>query len=278
MSSDTIPVDQGSLVTPRVRRVTADDPWVWLTKGWRDTRETLGPSLAYGAIFVVMGYALLQYIQFEFRFMLVLTAGFFLVGPFLATGLYDLSKRLEEGDEPTLGKALFAWRGNIKGIMLFGLLVGIIMVVWVRLAALVYALLVASSDSFVVSDSVDQLFFSGAGLTFLIAFTLVGGVLAALVFAIGAVSIPMMVDDKNSDIFTAVVTSFTAVRHNLGPMTLWAALIVVFIGAGLLTFYLGLAITLPIVGHGTWHAYRALVERSDLPLPADASVSPPADQ
>ena len=94
-------------------------------------------------------------------------------------------------------------------------------------------------------------------------FVLVGAIIAAAVFAISVVSIPMMLDRK-TDFVTAVLTSLTAVRANPGPMVLWAALIVIFTGIGLLTFYLGLALALPLIGHATWHAYRDLVEDGDL--------------
>jgi len=96
-----------------------------------------------------------------------------------------------------------------------------------------------------------------------VVFTLVGGVIAAIVFAISVVSIPMMLDRK-TDFITAVLTSLTAVRVNLAPMVLWAALIVIFTGIGLITFYLGLAIALPLIGHASWHAYRDLVESDDI--------------
>lgn len=266
MSQAAIPVVEGSLTTPKVRKITLDDPWQWLAKGWKDTLHTPLASITYGAIFVVMGYLLVQLVQAQFHFVLVLTAGFFLVGPFLATGLYDMSKRIEEGEKPSLIKALTAWRGNVRGILLFGLGIGFIMAFWVRLSAVLFAVLFAADSSFTVGRTIETLFFTGQGFAFLGVFMAVGGLFAAIVYCLSAVSIPMLVDDKHSDMITAVVTSVTAVRHNIGPMILWAGLIVLFVGAGLLLFYIGLAVAMPVIGHGTWHAYRALVERSDLPL------------
>jgi uncharacterized membrane protein len=105
--------------------------------------------------------------------------------------------------------------------------------------------------------------FSGSGLTFLLVFLVVGAIIAAAVFAISVVSIPMMLDRK-TDLVTAVLTSLAAVRANPWPMVLWAALIVIFTGIGLMTFYIGLALALPLIGHATWHAYRDLVEYSNL--------------
>ena len=90
-----------------------------------------------------------------------------------------------------------------------------------------------------------------------------GLVLAALVFAISAVSVPMLLDRPEANVITAIATSFVAVRENLPAMALWAALIVVFIGAGLVTLYIGLIVTLPLIGHATWHAYEDLVGRGN---------------
>ena len=115
----------------------------------------------------------------------------------------------------------------------------------------------------VLDSSVAQLFFSGSGLVFLIVFTLVGAVIATAVFVISVVSIPMMLDRK-TDFITAVLTSITAGRANIVVMMLWAALLTVFTGIGLITFYLGLAIVLPLIGHATWHAYRDIVDSDDL--------------
>ena len=93
---------------------------------------------------------------------------------------------------------------------------------------------------------------------FLVVGMIVGGALAALVFAISAVSIPMLLD-RNVNVIAAIVTSFEAVRQNFWPMALWAWLIALFVGAGVVTFYLGLIVTLPLIGHATWHAYKDLV-------------------
>jgi uncharacterized membrane protein len=105
---------------------------------------------------------------------------------------------------------------------------------------------------------VTTLLFSTAGIPFLIVGIAVGGVLAAFVFAMTAVAIPALLD-RDIGVLSAIVTSFAAVLKNWRIMIGWGALIVVFTTAGLVTFYLGLAVTLPLVGHASWHAYRGLV-------------------
>ena len=253
-------VIESSLTTPKVRAISFEQPWEWLGAGWKDLWRAPAASITYGLLFVVMGYALVYLIVTRFQFALALTTGFMLAGPFLAMGLYDISRRLEANKTPTLGLALTAWRHNTLPILLFGLLIGLLMIVWVRLSALLFAVTVRNLT---LDSSAAELFFSGSGLTFLIVFTLVGAIIAAIVFVVSVVSIPMMLDRK-TDFITAVLTSITAVRVNPAPMVLWAALIVIFTGIGLITFYIGLAIALPLIGHATWHAYRDMVEDSDI--------------
>jgi uncharacterized membrane protein len=258
----TIPVIESSLTTPRVRLISMDQPWEWLGAGWKDLWRVPSASIAYGLLFVIMGYLMVYLVKAQFHYALALTTGFLLAGPFLAMGLYDISRRLEAGEPATLGHALTAWRHNALPIFLFGVVIGLLMIVWARLSAALFAVIVGSRD-LSLDSSAAQIFFSGSGLTFLLVFTVVGAIIAAAVFTISVVSIPMMLDRK-TDFITAILTSITAVRANPAPMALWAALIVIFTGIGLITFYVGLAIALPLIGHATWHAYRSLVEDSDL--------------
>lgn len=258
-----IPVVESSLTTPRVRTIQIDQPWEWLGAGWKDLWRAPAVSIPYGLLFVVMGYGLVYLVVSRFQYALALTTGFLLAGPFLSMGLYDISRRLEAGKVPTLGLALTAWRHNILPILLFGLLIGLLMIVWVRLSALMFGVIIGGHST-LVETSTTALFFSGSGLIFLLVFTLIGAVISGVVFAISVVSIPMMLDRK-IDFITAVLTSLTAVRVNPVPMALWAGLITIFTGIGLLTFYLGLAIALPLIGHASWHAYRDLVEDDDIP-------------
>lgn len=259
----SISVIESSLGTPRVRIVSLERPWEWLSAGWKDLWQAPAASIPYGLLFVVMGYLLVYLIEGQFQYALALTTGFLLAGPFLSMGLYDISRRLEAGEPATLGHALVAWQCNVLPILMFGGLVGLLMIVWARLSALLFGVIIGGGHNLMLDSSVAQLFFSGSGLMFLAVFTLVGAVIATIVFVISVVSIPMMLDRK-TDFVTAVLTSLTAVRVNKGVMLLWAALIAIFTGIGLLTFYLGLAIVLPLIGHATWHAYRDIVESGDL--------------
>jgi uncharacterized membrane protein len=236
--SDTVPVF--ATPSPRVRVVPVDRPWHWLGRGWRDLTEVPGICLAYGAILVGVSFILtlglwlagLPYL------VLPLAAGFMFVAPILAVGLYEVSRRLEAGSAPTLVEAALAWRRNPLQIALAGLILMLFHLAWVRIATLLFA---------------------GTSLMFFVVGTVIGGVLAAVVFAIAAVSIPMLLD-RDVGVASAIATSVTAVALNWRPMALWAALIVLFTALGLATLFLGLAVALPLIGLASWHAYRDLVE------------------
>ncbi len=256
--SDAVTVFSGP--TPHIRRVTVDKPWTWLARGWADMRRASGVSLAYGLVFTVLGFIILGGLWFVDLFYLILpvSAGFMLVGPFLAVGLYETSRRLMAGEPVSLGHALRGLQRNTSQIVLMGVALMLFLLAWIRLATLIFALFFSHApprlDNFVV-----EVFFSVSSIPFLIVGIGVGAVLAVVVFAISAVSIPMLLDRPEVNVATAIVTSVTAVRANIMPMAVWAALVVLFTAAGLVTLYLGLIVAMPLIGHATWHAYRDVV-------------------
>jgi len=256
-TQDVIPVLSGP--GPAIQRIGSDRPWSWLAEGWQDLRRAPGVSLVYGIVFSAVGFVLSATIWLfdVFYLVLPLAAGFLLLAPILSVGLYDVSRRLGAGESVSLGQAVAAWRKNETQIALMGLALVLFMMAWMLLAMIIFALFFSSRlpDP---ADFIAQVFLSVESIPFLIIGTGVGAILAALVFAISVVSIPMLLD-RDVDVLTAVVTSLAAVRHNPGTLAVWAGLIVLFSGAGLVTAYLGLVVTLPLIGHATWHAYRNLV-------------------
>jgi uncharacterized membrane protein len=242
-----------------ILRVGAEQPWTWLARGWQDLCRAPSVSLVYGVVFSAAGLALTGAIWLIDAFYLILpfAAGFLFVGPILSVGLYDVSRRLGAGEAVSLGRALTAWRKNKTQIALLGLTLVLFLMAWMLLAMIIFALFFSDRlpDP---ANFISEVFFSLQSIPFLIVGTGAGAVLAALVFAISAVSIPMLLD-RDVDVLTAVVTSLTAVRRSPGAMAVWAGLIVLFIGAGLVTAYLGLIVTLPLIGHAAWHAYKDLV-------------------
>lgn len=261
MSAEPLPAARASGLpyADRVNRLHSDQPFAWLAAGWRDFRRAGPVSLAYGMIFAVAGILLtLGLYAADLAYLIApLTAGFLLIGPALTVGLYQISRDLETGGRPGLARALTAWRANPTRLAGLGLMLVLFLIVWVRLAVLIFAV------SFPVTplsgeDMLRAMLFTPDGYVFLAVGTLVGAVMASIVFAVSVVSLPMLLD-RNVDILQAVVTSAVATALNARVMALWAALIVLFTAAGLLTAGIGLAVTLPLIGHASWHAYRALI-------------------
>ncbi len=251
---------------PKVLSVDTSYPWKWLKQGLDDLKANPVASLFYGVIFVLMGHGLLWLMGHAVQLELALATAFLLLAPFLATGLYDLSRRRERGESTGLLHSMTAWRRNMVSIAVFAAALGIITVAWIRLSALMFAVTFIGASSPTVGASVADLYFSGAGLQFLVVFFVIGACVAALVFAVSVISVPMLLDRK-VDFFTAAATSFKTVGKNPKPMLLWAAMIAGLTLIGLAPMFLGLAVTMPIVGHASWHAYRDLVEPEPEPEP-----------
>ncbi len=242
-----------------VRRLTADDPGHWLAAGWRDFRRAPAVSLSYGALFVAIGYiGVLGLFNLGLESLVpVFLASFFLVAPIFAVGLYEVSRRLEAGERPVLGAALAAYRRNPRGIVTMGLVLMLSMAAWAQVAMLLFMMVFHANP-----PPLEDFFYGILTSRQLVWFIAVGGVsgyvIASVVFAISAVSIPMLLD-RDIPVGAAIATSIAAVRENYLVMFGWAATIVFLVGIGLATMFIGLAVILPWVAYATWHSYRALV-------------------
>lgn len=247
----------------RVRHVATDRPWTWLTLGWRDMLAARSISLTYGAALTLFGWvmALLLFEAGTGWAILPATAGFFILAPILAAGLYETSRRLEAGEAPTLADAASGFRRNAVQLAMMGALLLVIHLFWTRIAGLLFALFFGLNVSADLASLPLAMLRSEHILPFLLIGTGFGFVLASVAFAACAVSIPMLVDRPEVSFLEAVTVSVQAVLENKGAMALWAGLIVVFTGLALVPFFLGLAVALPLIGHATWHAYRDLVVR-----------------
>lgn len=246
-----------------VNKIGITEPFTWLAKGWRDMREAKWYSLRYaGAIVLFSGLLTFSLILTDNLFLLpFLISGFFLVAPAVGIGLYQMSAHLEQGESLKACSALEAFKQNQGQISMITGGFFIILNLWVAMNFVLFALLYTG-----ISPPLDQffskLFLSEEGRVFAIASFSLGFILAWCAFAISAVTVPMLIDRK-VDGFTAIRISIKSVLHNMPAMMLWAFLIVLVVGLGLLTFYIGLLLALPLIGHGTWHAYRALVPTSE---------------
>ncbi|GEP55077.1 DUF2189 domain-containing protein [Reyranella soli] len=255
--SDTIAVFPAQ---PRIRQVAVDRAWSWLGAGWRDLWMAPLHSLAFGAAAVIAGWLVIALLLWRDLPYLVLpiSAGFFFVGPFMAVGLYEISRRLENGLLVDAESTFLAWRRNPDQIALMGTVLLLLHLAWMRAAQLLFALFdwrtVPSWGHFL-----DLAWYSARNLPFLAIGVTIGASLAALAFAIGAFSMPYLLDRRDANLFEAIATSVAAVRLNLRPMLLWAGLIVVLVALAMVPGLLGLVIVLPVVAHASWHAYRDIV-------------------
>jgi uncharacterized membrane protein len=243
--------------TVSVRNVGMLAPFAWLAAGWRDFRAHPLPSLFYGICFAVMGWLVYLVFRHAYQYASALVTGFFLVGPFFAIGLYALSRRRERGEPTWLAPTLDAWQPNVGAIGVFALVLAVILLVWARASLVVFALFY-TSDMPSIEGFLAQIA-SFDNLEFLFAYLCVGGFFAVLVFAISVVSVPMMLD-RNTDGVVAVLTSLRAFGANVPAMLVWGLCIVALTAAGFATYFIGLVVAVPVIGHATWHAYRALVE------------------
>lgn len=237
-------------------------PGKWIKAGWKDLKATPVASLSYGALFAVLGVLLVLAYSNSSHLVFAITTGFLLLGPFLAVGLYAISRNSEDlvkcETKMSFFKGIKAGCGNPDCIAMYALMLGIITIAWVRLSAILAALFFNSALLTSHDMSVMELLYSDNSIGFLTMYIAIGAVIAFFVFSISAISIPMIMD-KEMDCITTSITSFKAVMKNKAAMFYWALLIVVFTGIGMVTLGVGLIVTMPLIGHATWHAYKDLI-------------------
>lgn len=250
------PLVTGSRFARRLPRQAAFD---WLRAGWRDLRTVPGPSLAYGvaiylvSIAVVVGLFALgwDYILFP------ALAGFMVVGPILATGLYEKSRRLAAGEPVSLWRMLRVEARSGGQILFIGVILCLLMLLWMRAAVIIYALFFGLRPFPGLDHVAAMLFTTFTGWSMLIVGGLIGGLFAAFSFAISVFSVPMLLNER-LDAFTAMGNSIAMVWNNLPVMLTWGAITLVLFGASLVVGLLGLIVVFPLLGHATWHAYKAV--------------------
>ncbi|NWG74535.1 MAG: DUF2189 domain-containing protein [Rubrivivax sp.] len=231
------------------------DPLRWLALGWRDFVRAPLIGLFYGACFMVMGWALLRVFEHAPAYTLALSAGFLLMGPFLCLGLYQTSLRLERGEKPDFGESLLAWDRKTGTLAIFGFVLLVLEMLWGRASLVVFAVSFDGMPDF--KGSVTALL-NPENLQFIVAYLAVGGVFAGLIFAVSVVSMPMILH-RQTDAITAGLTSMRLVLTQPAVMIFWGALITLLVVLALLPWFAGLLVVGPVVGHASWHAYRAAV-------------------
>jgi uncharacterized membrane protein len=231
------------------------DPLRWLRAGWLDLAAAPGISLFYGACFWLMAVILAAVFGAIPQYTLSFVSGCFLVGPFLAMGLYEVSRRREQGLPQSLGASLTCWDGHLGAMGMLVLVMLLLELLWGRASLVVFAVFF-NTGGLPTTATVMQAVFNPQNWEFIAVYTLVGGVFAALVFSTCVVSIPMILD-RDTDAITAGLASIQVVATSTGVMLAWGAIIVALVlGAVLLPWAGGLLLVGPWLGHATWHAYR----------------------
>jgi uncharacterized membrane protein len=271
--ADTTDADLGAADAPReeaerrayepvVRTITQDDVRAALSEGLSDFRAAPQYGLFFGAVYALGGMALVLLTVYSGMGYLAypLAAGFALIGPFVAVGLYEVSRRRETGEPLAFGPVLGVVFGQSKrelGWMAFVTL--FVMIMWMYQVRLLLAIILGYQSFATLGDFLTVVFTTPEGLLFLAIGNVVGALLSAALFSLTVVSFPLLLD-RDVDFITAMITSVKAVLTNPKPMLGWAAFIVATLILAIVPFFLGLLIVLPTLGHATWRLYRRVVE------------------
>ncbi len=258
---------------PAVRTVTLMHPLIWLVMGARDMAHAGWISLAHGLVLAIGGAVIVAMAHDRFWLLAGALSGFLVIAPVLATSLYALSRALEhnkKADASVVVKTWLNWQnshfnkwGNDYWCMVqFGALLALAATGWVLTSAALITLL-APVPIHTPLDFVHHVVLAKDGFLFELWLAL-GGIMAAPLFASSAVAMPLLLD-RRVTLMQAVLTSWQTVLINPLPMGLWAAIIMVLTLLGLGSLMLGLIPFIPMLGHASWHAYRALVDASALP-------------
>ena len=245
----------GSAFAIALRPLSLGAPLHWLLLGWRDFLRCPGLGLFYGGCFMAMGWLLMAVFEHAPAYLLALSAGFLLTGPFFCLGLYQASRRLERGERPDLGDSLLAWDQRIGALGVFGFVLLVLEMLWGRASLIVFAVSFDGMPDF--KGSLLALI-NPDNLAFIAAYLLVGGLFAGLIFAVSVVSIPMLLD-RSTDAISAGLTSMRLVLTQPVVMLCWGALITTLVVLAMLPWFAGLLVVGPVLGHASWHAYRAAV-------------------
>lgn len=260
MASDRVEVS-AEAAAPVIRIITGEDISAALRDGIADFAANPVLGLFFGSVYALGGMAVtVAALWFDLAWMVFpAIAGFTLIGPFVAVGLYEMSRRRELGLSFTPFDILSAlFRRSGREIATLGAGLVFVLAVWFRIAGLIYAL-VFGSEVVTIDALITELVTTPQGLLFVVIGNAAGALIAIFVFSVSVVSFPLLVD-REVDFVTAIITSIRAVVENPLVMLGWAILIVAILAVAITPFFLGLFIALPILGHATWRLYRRVVE------------------
>mgnify|MGYP006416434045 FL=1 len=225
-------------------------------------RQAGAPSLMHGVIVSLVSMSIVAVTLLFWQLLPGAVSGFVLTGPFLATGLYAISQKVEKNEATHFGDIVQAWRHGGRCLLTLGLILVLAATAWVLFSVLMFHFFIDTPIGgpreflrYVLSQN-DQ--------TFLL-WTVLGGLGSALAFAISVVSLPLLIE-RDVDTRQAIHASVRAVGHNPITMLWWAMTIMVLTGLSFITLMLGFIFLYPLLGHASWHVYRDLIDSSELPL------------
>lgn len=254
---------------PVVRKITASDLIDALRKGWDDFSAMPSHAILLCILYPIVGVLIARMI-FGYSVLPLLfpmAAGFALIGPIAALGLYELSRRREAGLDSSAGHALDVLHSpSIGAIAAFGALLMVIFLTWLTIAHTIYVSNFGYGSPASIEQFLRDVFTTPQGFNLIVVGNLVGFAFAVLVLTISAVSFPLLLD-RNVGAAVALTTSVRAVLANPVTMALWGLIVAALLAIGSIPLFFGLAVVLPVLGHATWHLYRKVVEPDKEPHP-----------
>jgi uncharacterized membrane protein len=253
----TLVSDEDRILHLEVMHISPFQPLTWLGRGWLDMRKHWGASLGYGALIVGLGWTLLIFCGTHPYFVAAAITGFLLVGPAMSAGLVEMSRRYSRGQSASFDDSLEGFGRNASALFEFGIILALCAVVWFGLSAVLLGTVfhIAEPD---MRETLYRGFIDSANRSQVLAYIAVGGVLAASVFAVSVVAIPLIID-RHATAGQAMRASVKAVFTNIPAMIVWSALILILTIIGYAPLLGGLLIIAPLLGHATWHAYQDMI-------------------
>jgi uncharacterized membrane protein len=268
---------------PVIRSIGLTELHRALQRGWEDFKAVPSHAIILCIIYPVLGLMLARAVHgySVLPLLFPLAAGFALLGPFAAIGLYEMSRRRERGEEATAWDALEFVRSPSFGAMLgLGVLLLALFVTWVAIAQALYIAAFGYAGATGLSDFAERVLTTPQGWWLIVVGCGVGFLFALVALCISVVSFPLMLD-RHAGVGDAMVTSLRAVARNPVPMAAWGLIVAVLLVVGTLPAFLGLAVVIPLLGHATWHLYRETIEAEPnlqpLPPPPHRDRKPAAD-
>jgi uncharacterized membrane protein len=247
---------------PAIAKISFSDLGDALRKGAEDFWAKPSHYLLLALIYPVIGMVLTVWMNGYHTWPLLypLVGGFALIGPFAALGLYEISRRREQGIDTSWSHAFEVLHSPAIGsIAALGVMLFAVFTLWLTAAQSLYEAIFGSTTPQMLGGLVAQIFNEPGGMTLLIGGTMLGAVFALVTLCTTVIAFPLLLD-RDVGAFVAVETSFRAVLHNPLPMLAWGIMVGIGLFLGSIPLFVGLAVVIPIFGHATWHLYRKLVE------------------